>query len=56
MDTPQSGYSYSCLTELPNGNIGVLYEKYDSWSRTELHLKNILSYEEYEVSELKTLQ
>ena len=56
VDTPQSGYSYSCLTELPNGNIGVLYEKYDSWSRTELHLKNILSYEEYEVSELKTLQ
>lgn len=56
VDTPQSGYSYSCLTELPNGNIGVLYEKYDSWSRGELHLKNILSYEEYEVSELKTLQ
>lgn len=53
VDTPQMGYSYSCLTELPNGEIGVLYEKYDSWSRNELHLKNILKYETFTIDELK---
>lgn len=53
IDTPQSGFAYSCLTELPNGDIGILYEKYDSWSRDELHLKNILSYETYTIEELK---
>lgn len=52
VDGPQIGYSYSCLTELPNHNIGVLYEKYDSWSRNELHLKDILVYEEYSISDL----
>lgn len=53
VDGTDVGYSYSCLTELPNGNIGVLYEKYDSWSRSELHLKNVISYEEYTIDELK---
>lgn len=52
VDGPQIGYSYSCLTELPNGNIGLLYEKYDSWSRDELHLKNVLKYDEFTVEEL----
>lgn len=28
VDTPQMGYSYSCLTELPDGKVGLLYEKY----------------------------
>ena len=53
VDTPQMGYSYSCLTELPDGEIGLLYEKYDSWSRNELHLKNILKYERFNINELK---
>lgn len=52
VDGPQIGYSYSCLTELPNGEIGLLYEKYDSWSRNELHLKNILKYEKFTIDEL----
>ena len=52
VDTPQMGYSYSCLTELPDGEIGLLYEKYDSWSRNELHLKNILKYERFNIDEL----
>ena len=46
------GYSYSCLSELPNGDIGVLYEKYDSWSRGQLHLINVLPFEVYPISQL----
>lgn len=53
VDSSNMGYSYSCLTELPNGDIGLLYEKYDSWSRNELHLKNILKYETFSINELK---
>ena len=45
------GYSYSCLTELPDGKVGLLYEKYES--RNELHLKNILKYEKFTIDELK---
>ncbi len=52
VDGTNIGYSYSCLTELPSGDIGLLYEKYDSWSRNELHLKNILKYETYTISDL----
>lgn len=52
VDGSQIGYSYSCLTELPSGEIGLLYEKYDSWSRNELHLKNILKYEKFTIDEL----
>lgn len=44
------GYSYSCLSELPNGDIGLLYEKYDSWSRGQLHLINVLPFETYSIS------
>lgn len=55
VDGADVGYSYSCLAELPDGNIGVLYEKYDSWSRSELHLKNVISYEEYTIDQLKNL-
>ncbi len=47
------GYSYSCLSELPNGKIGVLYEKYDSWSRNQLHLIDVLPFESYSISQLK---
>lgn len=46
------GYSYSCLAELPNGQIGLLYEKYDSWSRNQLHLKNVLPFESYTIDQL----
>lgn len=46
------GFSYSCLTELPDNRIGILYEKYDSWSRNELHLKDIMRYEIYTIGEL----
>lgn len=53
VDSENMGYSYSCLTELPNGDIGLLYEKYDSWSRNELHIKNILKYETFSINELK---
>ncbi|HIT90643.1 MAG TPA: exo-alpha-sialidase, partial [Candidatus Merdenecus merdavium] len=52
VDGNQIGYSYSCLTELPNGDIGLLYEKYDSWSRDELHLKNVLKYDSFTIDEL----
>lgn len=53
IDSENMGYSYSCLTELPNGDIGLLYEKNDSWSRNELHLKNVLKYETFSIDELK---
>lgn len=53
VDDANIGYSYSCLTELPNGDIGLLYEKYDAWSRNELHLKNVLKYESFTINELK---
>lgn len=46
------GYSYSCLCELPDGNIGLLYEKYDSWSRDQLHLIDVLPFETYTISQL----
>ncbi|MDA3731913.1 exo-alpha-sialidase [Niameybacter massiliensis] len=52
VDLPTYGFSYSCMTELPNGEVGILYEKYDSWSRDELHLKNIMRYERYTIDEL----
>ena len=44
---------HSCLTERRDGKVGILYEKYDSWSRNELHLKNILKYENFTIDELK---
>ena len=52
IDLPAYGFSYSCMTELPDGRIGILYEKYDSWSRNELHLKNIMRYDIYTLAEL----
>lgn len=52
VDLPTYGFSYSCMTELPDGRVGILYEKYDSWSRDELHLKNIMRYETYTIEEL----
>ncbi|MFK4998476.1 exo-alpha-sialidase [Bacillus sp. N9] len=52
IDYPQYGYSYSAITELPNHEIGLLYEKYDSWSRNELHLKNVLKYTTFTINDI----
>ncbi|ARJ50156.1 sialidase family protein [Staphylococcus lutrae] len=46
------GYSYSALTETPNHKVALLYEKYDSWSRNQLHLKNTMKYRVYEINDL----
>ncbi len=46
------GFSYSCLTELPDGNIGIFYEQYDSWARDQLHLKNVIWFETYSMDQL----
>lgn len=52
IDNDKYGFAYSCMSELPDGNIGIYYEKYDSWSRDELHLKNIMKLEKYSLDEL----
>lgn len=52
VDNDRYGFAYSCMSELPDGNIGIYYEKYDSWSRDELHLKNIMKFEKYSLEEL----
>ena len=52
VDLPDYGFSYSCMTELPDHRIGILYEKYDSWSRNELHLKDIMRYDIFTIGEL----
>ncbi|MBF0786879.1 MULTISPECIES: exo-alpha-sialidase [unclassified Streptococcus] len=52
VDLPEYGYAYSAITELPNHHIGVLFEKYDSWSRNELHLTNVVQYIDLEINDL----
>lgn len=52
IDAPKVAFSYSCMTELPNHEIGIFYEKYNSWLREELHLKDVLIYEHYTIEEL----
>lgn len=52
VDLAGYGFSYSCLAELPDHRIGLLYEKYDSWSRGELHLKDVMQYEIFSINEL----
>lgn len=52
IDLPFYSFSYSCLSELENGDIALFYEKYDSWSREELHLKNILNLEIFTIAQL----
>lgn len=52
VDLPGYGFSYSCMTELPDHRVGLLYEKYDSWSRSELHLKDIMRYDIFTIGEL----
>lgn len=46
------GFSYSCLSQLSDGNIGLFYEGYDSWSREQLHLKNVVVFEKYTMNTL----
>ena len=52
VDKPNYGYSYSALTETVDHKIALLYEKYDSWSRNELHLKNVLKFDTFEIKDL----
>ncbi|MDG8073472.1 neuraminidase NanB [Streptococcus pneumoniae] len=52
IDLPSYGYAYSAITELPNHHIGVLFEKYDSWLRNELHLSNVVQYIDLEINDL----
>lgn len=52
VDLPTFGYSYSAITELENGHLGLLFEKYDSWSRNELHLPNVVQYIDLEISDI----
>lgn len=52
VDKSEFGYSYSALAETSDYKIALLYEKYDSWSRNELHLKNILKLEIFDLNDL----
>lgn len=54
VDFSQYGFSYSTLTELPNHDIGLMFEKFDSWSRNELHMKNVVPYVSFSIEALKT--
>ncbi|WP_159795389.1 sialidase family protein [Streptococcus halichoeri] len=56
IDFAQYGFSYSSLTELPNHDIGLMFEKFDSWSRNELHMKNVVPYVSLTIDDLKTHQ
>ena len=55
VDSSQYGFSYSTLTELPNHEIGLMFEKFDSWSRNELHMKNVVPYISFSIEDLKTV-
>ena len=46
------GFSYSCLAELPAGEIGLFYENYDSWAFGELHTKDALTLEFFDLDSL----
>ena len=52
VDSKNAGVAYSCLSELPNHQIGLMYEKYDSYNPAELHSQDIMKYEELSLSEL----
>ena len=40
------------MTELPNHEIGLMFEKFDSWSRNELHMKNVVPYITFKIVEI----
>ncbi|WP_416222661.1 sialidase domain-containing protein [Streptococcus cuniculi] len=52
VDLPTYGYAYSAITELPNHRIGLLFEKYDSWSRNELHVTNVNQFIELGIEDI----
>lgn len=52
VDSKNAGFAYSCLSELPNHQIGLMHEKYDSYNPAELHSQDIMKYEELSLSEL----
>ena len=52
VDSKNAGFAYSCMSELPNHQIGLMYEKYDSYNPAELHSQDIMKYEELSLSEL----
>ena len=52
VDKSNYGYSYSALAETADHKIALLYEKYDSWSRNELHLRNVLKFDTFEIKDL----
>ena len=52
VDSKNAGFAYSCLSEVPNHQIGLMYEKYDSYNPAELHSQDIMKYEELSLSEL----
>ena len=51
VDYSQYGFSYSALEELPNHNVGLFFEKFDSWSRNEMHMKNVTPFISYTLDE-----
>ena len=48
----QDGFSYSDLTETPDGEIALHYENYDSWSRDQLHLKDVLLMQRFDIQDI----
>lgn len=49
----QVGYGYSCLTQLPNHDIGLIFEKYDSYAGGELQARDVMIYEAYSIAEIR---
>jgi len=52
IDSPSVQFGYSCLTELPDNSIGILYEKYDSYNPSELHTQDAIKYEKLSLTDL----
>lgn len=48
-----AGFSYSCLSLLPDGDLGILYEKYVSWSREQLHTRDCMIFESIPMAEFR---
>lgn len=49
----QVGYGYSCLTQLPDHDIGLIFEKYDSYAGGELQARDVMIYEAYSIAEIR---
>ncbi len=48
----QNGFSYSDLTETADNKIALHYENYDSWSRDQLHLKDVLLMQRFDIQDI----